>query len=168
MRPTMLVATARCRIRDRLVVAESTPNIIRLNLKCRRLATIERCGHRGRSSSMCKGKRLGTHIWMVSDLLNNLVVEMTGIAKEITEGIRVLQAPKYIVDDGNLGAFAELHSCLLRRRVQILNPLMMLRRRGRADVLLEDNDVRVGDGLRDGGAHDRCATIAIRFDLEHR
>lgn len=92
---------------------------------------------------------------VVSDLLDDGLIEMSRITLEaITNLEGVLQALEDIIGRGNSASLAELESELLGLAVDLLDPGVMLGRSRIIDVVLELDDVRVGNGLGVNRAED--------------
>jgi hypothetical protein len=82
------------------------------------------------------------YIWVVSDLLNEILVEVARVAKEFSSDvIGVLQASKDSAFHGNLGAFSKLRPGLLSRGVEFTDPVMMADSSIDGNMLLEDDYV---------------------------
>ena len=95
------------------------------------------------------GKRLATYIRVLPDRLDDVLVKVARVTHEGSSNVVcVLHALKDGVDDGHLGALSQLHLAGLHRRVQILDPAMVFGSERLVDVILEDDNVRVGDLLR--------------------
>jgi hypothetical protein len=88
----------------------------------------------------------GAYIRMPADLLDDGVIEMSGIAQEVASNVVcMLETLEDIGGDWELRAFPELRSLNLSGSVDVLHPAVMVRGRGLADVLLEDDDVGIWD-----------------------
>jgi hypothetical protein len=97
----------------------------------------------------------GAYVRVVSDLLDDGLIEMSRITLEaITNLEGVLQALEDIIGRGNSASLAELESELLGLAVDLLDPGVMLGRSRIIDVVLELDDVRVGNGLGVNRAED--------------
>lgn len=95
------------------------------------------------------------NIGVVSDLLDNGLVEVASIALEtITNLEGVLHALEDIIDNGDLAALSQLKALLLAIAVDVLDPSLVLRGRTVINVVLELDDVRVRDGISINGAQD--------------
>lgn len=89
-----------------------------------------------------------TYIRMPPDLLNGLLIEVTGIAKEAAaDVVGVLEASEGIVHRVEETPLAELKSLILTLAVDFLDPHLVVCSRLVVDMLLELDDVGVGDCL---------------------
>lgn len=94
-------------------------------------------------------RKQGTHIRVPPDLLERLVIEVAGVAGQATDDVVcVLETLEDVGGDGELGTLAQLCALVLRLCVDALDPLVVLLRI--LDVLLQDDNVRVGDNLFGG------------------
>ena len=95
---------------------------------------------------------------------------MAGVAHEVlADLVGVLEAIENVVNNGELGALlSQLNTLLLTRRVNLLDPAVVVRSRGARDMLLELDDVSVWNGLSVGGGQDRSGTIVDGVDTEGR
>lgn len=85
---------------------------------------------------------------MPADLLDDLIIEMASVAQEVLANlVGVLQAAEDIVNQGDLAALLEVGANVLARGVNLLDPALVCRGRVLGYVLLELDDVRVGDRL---------------------
>lgn len=83
---------------------------------------------------------------MSSDLLDDGIVEMPRVTQEITSNvICVLDALEDIGCNWELPTFSELSSDVLALEVDVLHPAVVIGGSGLSDVLLEDDDVGIGD-----------------------
>ena len=86
---------------------------------------------------------------MSADLLDDVFVEVTGVAQEATgDVVCVLDTLKDVLSDWVLGALAKLSSCRLGGNVCVLHPELVCRCSVLINVLLEDDNVGIWDGLR--------------------
>lgn len=108
------------------------------------------------------------YIRVVAELLNDVRVEMTGVALEsITDGESVLHAIENLADEVLAAALAQLEVLLLLGTlVNGLDPAVMVARGGVINVILELDDVRVGDMVGINGAQKRCGTTVNSLGAE--
>ena len=86
---------------------------------------------------------------MPSELLDNSIIEVAGVAKEATSNVEcVLYAAEGVIEEGDLGALAQLKLLVLVRRMNVLHPGMMGSSVFVLDMLLELDYVGIRDGLR--------------------
>ena len=92
---------------------------------------------------------------MVSDLLNDRLVEVTCVALEAIANLEgVLQTVKDVVGAEDVASLAELKALLLDVGVDALDPVVVLGGIRLIDVVLELDDVGIGDGVGlDGAQH---------------
>lgn len=111
---------------------------------------------------------IGTaHIRMSADLLDDRVIEMPRITQEpASDIVRMLDPLEDIVCQRELGTLPQLGSDVLALEVNVLHPAVMVLSRARSDVLLEDDDVGIGNGLRIGGRKERSSTFMDRLGAE--
>jgi len=108
---------------------------------------------------------------MPPDLLDDLLVKVARVAQEVLANlVCVLQAAEDIADQRHLAALLEVGALRLPGGVDVLDPGVVRRDRGLADMLLELDDVRVGDHLgvgrrEDGGG---VAVDGLKRDLGRR
>lgn len=104
---------------------------------------------------------------MVSDLLNDVVVEMASITLElVTEVESVLHASKDIVEGGDAAALAELKALVLATVVDVLDPGVMGLGFVGVDVILELDDVGAGDRVDVGSIQDRSRVVVDGLGAE--
>lgn len=85
---------------------------------------------------------MATYIWVVSDLLDDRVIEVTRVTGKTSANlVCVLEALEDIAGDGELRALSELGPLSLALGVDVLHPAVMVGSRLLRDVLLEDHDV---------------------------
>ena len=110
---------------------------------------------------------LFTYIRVSSDELNDGLIEVSGISLEgISNAVHVLNTLEDIRCNRELRPFSELGSLILALEVDILHPVLVGGSRSVGDVLLEDDDVGIGDfyGIRLG--EDGSSTYArVRVSL---
>ena len=113
-------------------------------------------------------RKQGTHIRVPPDLLEGLVIKVAGVADEATDDVVcVLETLEDVGGDGELGALAELHALILSLGVDALHPLVVLL--GVLDVLLQNDNVGVGDNLLGGGGRQHGGSVVVDgADLEGR
>ncbi len=108
-----------------------------------------------------------TYVWVVADLLNDIVVEMTSITLELVAEIEsVLHASKNIIEAGDGAALAEFKALLLATAVNILNPGVVGLGLVAVDMVLELDDVGTGDGVGVGGIQNGSRVLMNGADLE--
>lgn len=108
-----------------------------------------------------------TYVRVVSDLLDGGGLEMTSITTEaITNVVGVLHSTKELISRGEKASLAELKALLLAILMDVLNPVVVRVSAGGVDVVLELDDVRVGDGISVGSAHDRGRIMVDSANLE--
>lgn len=84
---------------------------------------------------------------MVSDLLDGGVIEVSRVTQEFRANlVCVFEALEDIAGDRELRTLSELSPLCLALEVDVLHPCVMVGGRLVGDVLLEDDDVGVGDG----------------------
>lgn len=92
--------------------------------------------------------RDSTYIRVPPDLLDGLVIKMAGVPEEILANlVCMLQTVKHVVDQRHLAALLQVLASVLAGGVDVLDPSMMGRSRAVIDVLLELDDIRVGNNL---------------------
>lgn len=102
----------------------------------------ERSGGDGKQKKAFRG----TYIRMSSDLLDDGIIEMPGVTHEITSNlICVLDALEDISRERELPSFSEFSSDILALEVDVLHPAVVVGGSSLSDVLLEDDDVGIGD-----------------------
>lgn len=101
----------------------------------------------------------GVYIRVPADLLDGGLIKVTGVAQEAsTDRVGVLQTIKDLAGEGRLATLPQLKlTGLLVGRVDVVEPDMVLRSVLVGDVLLELDDVAVGDGLCVGRGQERCS-----------
>lgn len=108
-----------------------------------------------------------TYIGVVSDLLDGGRLEMTSITTEaVTNVVGMLQATKEVISRGEETTLAEFKALLLAILMDVLDPVVVRVGTGGVDVVLELDDVRVGDGISVGSAHDRGGIMVNGANLE--
>jgi len=66
---------------------------------------------------------------MPPDLLNGILVEVTGVPEEaLTDAVRVLQTLEDIINEGDLAPLPELNPLVLAAFMDHLHPAVVLRR----------------------------------------
>jgi len=71
-----------------------------------------------------------THIRVVSDLLDGVIIEMARVAHEVGANlVGVLQAAENIIDHRELAALAQLDALIFASAVDLLNPGLVVRGR---------------------------------------
>lgn len=114
-------------------------------------------------------KWMMTYIWVPADLLDDRLIEMTRVAQEATGDIVcVLDTLEDIGRDGELGALAELGPLALAGLVGVVDPELVVSGLGLRDVLLEDDDVGVGDRLCVYGGDDGSSIAVDGLGAEGR
>ena len=93
---------------------------------------------------------------MPSDLLDDLFIEVARVAEKVLAELEsVLQAVEDIVHERNLAALPQLGKLIGTRAVDLLDPGVVVLSGGVGYMLLEPDDVRVGDdfgvGRRENG-----------------
>ena len=92
---------------------------------------------------------------------------MTRVAQEaIGDIVCVLETLEDIGGDWELRAFSELSSNVLALAVDVLHPAVVVRSRFLRDVLLEDDNVGIGDGLCVGGGEDGSCSLVDGLGAE--
>lgn len=87
-----------------------------------------------------------TYIRMSADLLDDGIIEMARVAQEITSDvICVLDTFEDVGGEGELAALSELRSLVLALEVDVLHPAVVVGGSSLGNVLLEDDDVGIGD-----------------------
>lgn len=109
-----------------------------------------------------------THIWMVPDLLDRFIVEMTRISKELSDLVGVPQALEGFIRHGNLRALPKLHPLRLLGEVHVLDPRVVSRRIVVLDMILELDQVGVWNFLCLNRGQDRRSIFMDSFDAEGR
>ena len=112
-----------------------------------------------------------TYIGVPPDLLDDLLVKVARIAQEVLANlVGVLQAAEDIANQGHLAALLKVGALRLPGGVDLLDPGVVRRDGGLADMLLELDDVRVGDhlgvGRRENGGG--VAVDGLKGDLWRR
>jgi hypothetical protein len=91
----------------------------------------------------------GTYIWMPPDLLDDVLVKVSGIAQEVLSNVvGVLQSSENIIQERKLAALPQLCHLELSCIVDILHPAVVVLGAAGGNVLLELDDVLVGNDLR--------------------
>jgi hypothetical protein len=92
-----------------------------------------------------------------ADLLDDLVIEMPGVAQEVlADLVGVLQAAEHVIQKGDLPALSQLRDLDFPSFVDVLHPGVVVLGAAQADVLLEFDNVRVRDDLGVLGRKERC------------
>lgn len=107
-----------------------------------------------------------TYIRVIPDLLNGGLVEVTSIALEAVHLEGVLQAVKDVVRAEDAASLAELKALLLTGAVNILEPVVVLVGLGLTNVVLELDDVGIGDGIGLNGAENGSRALVNGANLE--
>lgn len=120
---------------------------------------------------MCQWLRIRwtgeTHVRVLPDLVNDVLVKVARVAEDgAANVVGVLETLKDAVDKGELGALGEA-PLLHDSRVQVLNPLVVLSSEVVRHVLLEHDDVRVGNVLSIVGRQQRSDALVNNLGLEH-
>jgi hypothetical protein len=90
-----------------------------------------------------------TYIWVPSDGLDGLVVEVTRVTEHATDDVVcVLETIKDLGCHGELRSLSQLHALALALGVDALHPVVVLLCVALLDVLLEHDHVGVGHLLR--------------------
>lgn len=94
-----------------------------------------------------------TYIRVPADLLDGGIIEVTGVTEEASsDGVSVLQTIKDLAGEGRLATLPQLKlTGLLVGGVDAVEPHMVFRGMLIIDMLLELDNITVGDGLRVGG-----------------
>ena len=88
----------------------------------------------------------GAYIRVPPDLLDDLFIEVARVAEEVLAELEsVLQAVEDIVHERNLAALPQLRKLIDTRAVDLLDPGVVILSGGVGYVLLELDDVRVGN-----------------------
>lgn len=100
-----------------------------------------------------------TYIRVPADLLDGGIVEVTGVAEEAsTNRVGVLQTIKDLSSEGRLATLPQLElTCLLVGRVDAVKPDVVLRGMLIIYMLLELDDVTVGESLCVGRGQERSS-----------
>jgi hypothetical protein len=86
---------------------------------------------------------------MSSDLLNDLVIEMAGVTQEVPGNVVCMfQALEDVIGDRELRSLSKLCPLGLALEMDVLHPAVMVGGGSLGDVLLEDDDVGIGDFFR--------------------
>jgi len=86
---------------------------------------------------------------MPANLLDDTLIEVSRVAQErASDVVCVFQAPEGIVPEGELGALPQLRPLVLELQVDVLHPALVSGSGFRGDMLLEHDDVGVGNFLR--------------------
>lgn len=87
-------------------------------------------------------------IWVPADLLNHILVEVTSIAHQAWDVVGVLETLEDLLLEACLISLLELCLVILISEVHFLHPAMMGLSVCICDMLLEEDHVCVGNGLR--------------------
>jgi len=110
-----------------------------------------------------------TYIRMSSDLLDGRVIEMPRVAQEtIGDIVCVLETLEDIGRDRELGTLSELSSLNLNLGMDILHPGVVISGGCLRDVLLEDDDVGVGNFNRVGRGEQRSNALVDGLGVQGR
>lgn len=111
-----------------------------------------------------RGTRSGTYVGMSSDLLDNILMEVTRVAHQGAGNVKsVLETEVELVPDAKERPLLQVNPLNLRL-VDVLHPAVMSRHRFGIDMLLEDDDVGVGDLLRVARRQDRGSIVVDGVD----
>lgn len=88
-----------------------------------------------------------TYIWVPANLLDHILVEVTGVAQESGHVICMLQSIVDHILERELASLLELGAGTLALEMDVLYPAMMASSSMFGDVLLEDDDIRIRDVL---------------------
>ena len=103
---------------------------------------------------------------MVSELLDHGLVEVAGVALEGLTNVKgVLHAREGLVCEGKR-SLSELQALSLALVVDVLNPHVVVASSLLVDMVLELDDVRVGNGLSIDGAEDGSGLVVNGSDAE--
>jgi hypothetical protein len=107
------------------------------------------------------GGEENTYIRMPADLLDDIVIEVSGVSQELLpDVVRVLQPAEHIVQQRDLTTFPQLSHLELPGSVNILHPAVMVLGAVGGNVLLEFDNVRVRNDLGVFGGKERsCITV---------
>lgn len=111
-------------------------------------------------------KRDGTYIWVVPDLLDHGLVEVTGIPLERLANLEAVLHAREDVGIGLAATLAELEAHILISLVKFLDPCVVIRGRRVVDVVLELDDVGVGDNVCLDGAQNRSRVFVDGANFE--
>lgn len=106
---------------------------------------------------------------MVSDLLDGGLVEVARVALEAGGNVvGVLHASESLLNRGAEATLTELKALLFAIFVDVLNPFVMVGGLGLVDVVLELDDVRVGDDIGVNGAENGSRSLVDSLGAECR
>jgi len=87
-----------------------------------------------------------TYIWVVSDLLDEILIEVARVTLEvISDTIFVFDTLKDVARYWELAALSKLSSLVLGLEMDLLNPGLVDSGRGIVNVLLKDDNVVIWD-----------------------
>lgn len=87
-----------------------------------------------------------THIWVAADLLNHIVVEVTGVTQQAAgDVVGVLEALEDLVHHGSLTPLPQLALPLLGGQMEVLDPAVVLNGVSGGDMVLELDEVAARD-----------------------
>lgn len=108
-------------------------------------------------------------IRVVTKLLDDRFVEVTGIALEaIADAEGMLHTGEELSDIRELAALAKLKPLLLALIVNVLNPAVVMGHSVVIDMILELDDVGVGDGISLNGGEYRGRKVVNGLDTKRR
>ncbi len=106
---------------------------------------------------------------MSADLLDDGVIKVAGVTQEISSNVvGVLETLEDIGGHRELGTLSELRSLTLNLSVDILHPGVVVRGGCLGDVLLEDDNVGVGNFNRVGRGEQRSNSLVNGLGVEGR
>lgn len=109
-----------------------------------------------------------THIWVSADLLDHILIEVTGVSEQAAGNVvGVLEAVEDVIDHWRLRSLLEIVLGGLGGLVEVLDPAVVLGGEVGGDVLLELDHVAAGDLLRVGGGEDGGGVIVNGLVEQH-
>lgn len=115
---------------------------------------------------LIKHRKSRTYIRVVADLLDHRLVEVTGIALEAIKVVRVLGAGESINNGRAEVSLSKLKTILLTTIVNFLDPSVMLISLGVVNVLLELDNVRIGNDVGVNRAKQRSRSLVNGLGAE--
>jgi hypothetical protein len=107
-------------------------------------------------------QRRPTYIWMTTELLDDSIVKVAGVAQEATcNVVGVLETIKGLVEERDLGSLLQLQLAVLVSGVDAGDPRVMGGSLGLLDMVLELDDVRAGNGLGVGRSQERSHIVIV-------
>jgi hypothetical protein len=88
-----------------------------------------------------------TYVGVLADGVNDRLVKVTRVALEALHVVCVLETVKDSLEERSLRSLAELELGVQGLLVDVLHPVLVSGGITGVDVILEGNEVRVGDGL---------------------